>query len=92
MTDPAGQIFFLLRFFCFMAVFYLVLHKLVARLSSKPESKLLWFFDILTAPLIAPVKRWSNGAASKDQLISKALIAYAVLWLLLIVIGRRWSG
>jgi hypothetical protein len=50
-SDPIARIIFLLRFLCFMAVFYLALHKIVARLSRKPGSKLLWFFGVLTTPL-----------------------------------------
>ncbi|HEX5020819.1 MAG TPA: hypothetical protein VFX54_09185 [Candidatus Binatia bacterium] len=76
------------RFLCFMAVFYLGLHKIVARLSQKPNSKLLWFFSVLTAPLIRPVRAWVMPGTSEDQLLSRALLFYALLWLLFVVIGR----
>jgi len=91
LIDPVAQIVFLLRFFCFMAVFYLALHKLVARLSRKPDSKLLWFFAVLTAPLTLPVKRYSSPDASADQIVSYALVFYVVIWLLLIFAGRYLS-
>jgi hypothetical protein len=71
-----------------MAVFYLGLHKIVARLSQKPNSKLLWFFSVLTAPLIRPVRAWVMPGTSEDQLLSRALLFYALLWLLFVVIGR----
>ena len=71
-----------------MAVFYLALHKIVARLSQKPNSKLLWFFSVLTAPLIRPVRAWVMPDASDDQLLSRALLFYTLLWLVFIVIGR----
>lgn len=71
-----------------MAVFYLALHKIVARLSQKPNSKLLWFFSVLTAPLIRPVRAWVMPGTSEDQLLSRALLFYALLWLLFVVIGR----
>jgi hypothetical protein len=71
-----------------MAVFYLGLHKIVARLSQKPDSKLLWFFSVLTAPLIRPVRAWVMPGTSEDQLLSRALLFYALLWLLFVVIGR----
>jgi len=74
-----------------MAVFYLALHKLVARLSRKPDSKLLWFFAVLTAPLTLPVKRYSSPDASADQIVSYALVFYVVIWLLLIFAGRYLS-
>lgn len=73
-----------------MAVFYLALHKLVARLSRKPDNKLLWFFGVLTAPLTMPVKRYSSPDATEGQIVSYALIFYLLVWLLLIFAGRYW--
>ena len=90
MIDPIGQIIFLLRFFCFMAVFYLALHKLVVHLSRKPDSKLRWFFSVVTAPLTLPVKKWLNPDAPDDRIMSAALFFYGLLWLLLIFAGRFW--
>ena len=71
-----------------MALFYLALHKIVARLSQKPNSKLLWFFSVLTAPLMRPVRGWVMPDASDDQLLSRALLFYGALWLCLAVLGR----
>lgn len=88
MIDPLSQILFLARFLCFMALFYLALHKLVGRLSQKPRSKLLWFFGVLTAPLVRPVRAWIMPGASEDRLLSRALLFYGVLWLCLAVLGR----
>ncbi|HET9915966.1 MAG TPA: hypothetical protein VFQ89_02585 [Candidatus Binatia bacterium] len=90
LIDPIAQIVLLLRFFCFMAVFYLALHKIVARLSRKPDSKLLWFFGVLTAPLTWPVKRYSSPDATDDQIVSYSLIFYGLLWMVLIFAGRYW--
>ena len=59
-----------------MAIFYLALHKIVARMSRKPDSKLLWFFGVVTAPLILPVKKWSSPDATESQIISYALLFY----------------
>jgi hypothetical protein len=86
-TDPLSQILFVARFLCFMAVFYLALHKIVAR-SSRPGSKLRWFFGVLTAPLMRPVRAWIMPGASEDQLLSRALVFYGVLWLCLVLLGR----
>ena len=90
LIDPIAQILLLLRFFCFMAVFYLALHKIVARLSRKPDSKLLWFFGVLTAPLTLLVKRYSSPDATDDQIVSYSLIFYGLLWMVLIFAGRYW--
>jgi hypothetical protein len=91
LIDPAARILFLLRFLCFVAVVYLALHWTVRRFSVNPNSKLLWFFSVVTAPLTRPVKAWITPGASEDRIISTALIVYGVLWLLIAVIGRLWS-
>ena len=88
MIDPFSQILFVARFLCFMALFYLTLHKIVARLSQKPNSKLLWFFGVLTAPLMRPVRGWIMPGATEAQLLSRALLFYGILWLCLAVLGR----
>ena len=86
--DPLSQILVLARFLCFMAIFYLALHTLVFRFSQKPNSKLLWFFSVLTAPLTRPVRAWSMPGASENQLLSRSLLVYGFLWLCLVLIGR----
>jgi len=92
LIEPIAHIVLLLRFLCFMAVFYLALHKIVARSSRKPDSKLLWFFGVLTAPLTLPVKRYSSPDATADQIITYSLIFYGLLWMVLIFAGRYWVG
>jgi hypothetical protein len=88
MIESLSQIVFLARFLCFMAVFYLALHKLVARLSQKKNSKLLWFFSVLTTPLTRPVRAWTMPGTSDEQLLTKSLLFYSFLWVCFIVIGR----
>ena len=90
MSKSLTQIVFLLRFFCLLAVCYLALHKIVARFSRKPDSKLLWFFAALTAPLTHPVKRWSSPDATDNQIVSYAIIFYGTLWFLAIFAHRYW--
>lgn len=95
MIDPLSQIFLVARFLCFLAVFYLALHKIVSRLSHKPNSKLLWFFEVLTTPLTRPVRIWLMPAAANNRLLTGALFFYGCLWLLLIILERflsiNWS-
>jgi hypothetical protein len=95
LIDPVSQIFLVGRFLCFLAVFYLTLHNIVARLSRKPNSKLLWFFETLTAPLTQPVRIWLMPAAPKDRLLTGTLFFYGSLWLLLVILERilsiNWS-
>ena len=87
MTDPISQILLLARFLCFVAVFYLALHKTAARLSKKPDSKMLWFFSVLTTPLTRPVRKWFMPGANEDQLLSGALFCYGLLWFCLVALG-----
>lgn len=74
-----------------MAVVYLALHKIVARFSRKPGSKLLWFFSVVTAPLTRPVRKWLAPGAAEDRIVSSALIFYALLWLFIVLIARFWT-
>jgi len=91
LIDPTFKLFFLLRFLCFVAVVYLALHKIVARLSRKPGSKLLWFFSIVTAPLTRPIRNWLAPGAAEDRIVSAALIFYSLLWLFIVIIARFWT-
>jgi hypothetical protein len=71
-----------------MAVFYLALHNLIARLSRNPGGKVLWFFAVLTAPLTRPVRAWTINDASNHQLLTKSLLFYVCIWLGLIALSR----
>jgi hypothetical protein len=71
-----------------MAVFYLALHYLIARLSRKPDGKVLWFFAVLTAPLMRPVRALTINATSNHQLLTKSLLFYVCVWLGLIALSR----
>ena len=88
LIDPVIKLFFLLRFICFVAVVYLALHWTVRRLSAKPNSKLLWFFSVVTSPLTRPVKAWITPGAADDWIISIALLIYGLLWLVTILFER----
>lgn len=85
------RIIFLLRFLCFIAVVYLAMHVIVIRLSRKPGSKLLWFFSVLTRPLLRPVK-WLAPATAANRLPSTALFFYVLLWLVFVVLDEVFAG
>jgi hypothetical protein len=94
-NEPLAQIVFIARFLCFMAIFYLALHKLAARLTSKPDGKLMWFFSVLTRPLTRPVRAWISPGASEEQLLSRSLVFYACMWLCFVALEKmaglsRW--
>jgi hypothetical protein len=86
MTEPALQLLVLVRFLCFVAVVYLGLHIVFSRLISRPDSKVLWFFSVITAPLTWPVRVWITPHASEPHLRFTALIVYSLLWALAIVL------
>lgn len=75
------KILLLLRLVAFIAVFYLVLHFLVARWSRKPGSRLLWFFEVLTAPLTGWVAHLAPAGTPQPRLRLYALALFAVVWL-----------
>jgi len=87
-TDPVSGAIFLLRFLCFMAVVYLALHALVVRTVSKPDSKLIWFFSIVTDPLTRPVRSWVRRDAPPSHVLFFALVVYGVLWICLVAAGK----
>jgi hypothetical protein len=76
----------LLRFLCFVAVIYLGLHIVFSRLISKADSKVLWFFSVLTLPLIWPVRTWIAPNASEPRLRLTALVLYSLLWVIVLLV------
>jgi len=86
--DPLARIVFLLRFLCFMAVVYLALHAIVCRLISKSDSKLIWFFSVVTDPLTRPVRSWVRRDAPASRVLLVALVVYVALWICLVAAGR----
>ena len=71
----------LVWFVAYMATIYLVLHILVVRWSRAPGSRLLWFFGVVTGPLVAPIRRVLPPGTSPARVRWVAVAAYAGLWL-----------
>lgn len=92
MNEVALQVIVLLRFICFIALFYLMLHILVSRVIKRPDHKVLWFFSVLTDPLTRPVRVWVPGDVPEQRLRLLALIFYGVLWLLGVGLTRIVAG
>jgi hypothetical protein len=85
------QLIILLRFVCFIALFYLMLHILGSRIIKRPEHKILWFFSVLTGPLTRPVRAWASSDVPEQRLRWLALIFYALLWLVAVALSRLLS-
>jgi hypothetical protein len=66
----------------FMAVVYLALHMMFARLIGGPQSPVLWFFSVVTAPLTRPVRSLLPPGTAESRVRAVALGFYAGLWLL----------
>jgi hypothetical protein len=80
------RLLFLLRFLCFMCLLYLALHSILARLIARPDSKVLWFFSVLTSPLIRPLQRWIAPHSPEPHRRLVALMVYGVLWMLITLV------
>jgi hypothetical protein len=65
----------------FMASVYLALHVAFARFITSPRSPFLWFFSIVTGPLIRPVRSVLPTGTSEPRVRVAALVMYLVLWL-----------
>ena len=80
------RLLFLLRFLCFISLVYLGLHMICARLISRPDSKVLWFFSVLTSPLIRPLQMWIAPNSPEPHRRLVALMVYGGLWALITVV------
>ena len=88
MTAFTLRLLLVLRLLCFMALVYLALHVLVARLIANPHSKVLWFFSVLTAPLLWPLRAWRAPDVPTVRLLPVALGVYGVLWVLVVIVTQ----
>jgi hypothetical protein len=86
MTESILRLLVLLRFVCFVALVYLTLHVIFSRLISRPDSKVLWFFSILTMPLTWPIRVWLTSEVSDARLRYVALVVYGLLWVIILVV------
>ena len=79
MHDPVRFVLVIAWFLCYMASIYLALHVVVARLSRAPESRLLWFFSVVTAPLTRPVRAMLPAGTPEARVRVVALGVYVAL-------------
>ena len=69
----------MLWFVFYMASIYLALHIVVARFSRAPDSRLLWFFSVVTGPLTRPVRALIPPGTPESRVRLVALGAYVAL-------------
>ena len=65
----------------FMAAVYLGLHIVTARLVRRPQSPVLWFFGVVTGPLMRPVRALLPVGTPEPRVRLVSFLAYLVLWL-----------
>ena len=83
MSDLLYRAVILLWFVAYMSVIYLSLHLIVSRFARSPESRLLWFFAIVTGPLTRPVRGILPAGTNPTRVRLVALLVYGILWLAL---------
>lgn len=88
MADLTPKLLLMARFVCFMAISYLLLDALVARLLKDPASKVRGFFALLASPLTRPVRRFLAPSATDDQVRWAAIGLVGLLWALLALLPR----
>jgi uncharacterized protein YggT (Ycf19 family) len=71
----------LVWFLAYMAAIYLALHMVVARLSRAPDSRLLWFFSVVTSPLTRPVRALMPPGTPEGRIRLVTLLVLVALWI-----------
>jgi hypothetical protein len=79
MHDPVRFALVIAWFLCYMASIYLALHMVVARMSRAPESRLLWFFSVVTSPLTRPVRALLPAGTPEKRVRAVSLGFYVAL-------------
>lgn len=81
MHELIYRFFVLIWFLSYMAAIYLALHMIVARFTRAPDSRLLWFFSVITGPLTRPVRAWAPASTSEGRVRLVTLVVLVALWL-----------
>src|SRR5919106_2410818 len=75
------RLLLLISFVAYMAAIYIALHIIVAHFSRTPQSRLLWFFSVLTGPLTRPIGRLLPAGLTESQLRYVTLAVCVAIWL-----------
>lgn len=86
----------LVPFVFMMASVYLAVHIVFAHFIVSPQSQVLAFFTVVTAPLTRPIRRLLPAGTAEPRVRTVALVIYLVLWVvtdrLLRMLGSSLSG
>ena len=92
MADLSYRLLVLVWFVAYLSAIYLALHMMVARVSRKPGSRLLWFFSVVTSPLTWPVRAVLGAGLPEARVRLIAFFGYLVLWILTRLLLERMGG
>jgi len=76
----------------FMASIYLLLHVIFARLITRPDSPVLWFFGVVTGPLTRPIRAVLAPGTSERRVRLVSLWVYVAFWLGSRILLAQWIG
>lgn len=81
MYELIHRLLVLLWFLSYTAAVYLALHIVVARVSSRPDGRVLWFFSVVTGPLTRPVRAVLPAGTPEPRVRLVTLVVLVVLWI-----------
>jgi hypothetical protein len=91
--DPlVYRLLLLISFVAYMAAIYVALHIVVVHFSRTPDSRLLWFFSVLTRPLTLPIRTVLPTGTTESQVRYLTLVACVVVWLATRLLLVGWVG
>ena len=92
MHDLVYRLLVLVWFVAYMAAIYLGLHIVLARFITAPESRVLWFFSVVTTPLTAPVRAVLPRGTPEGRVRWITLALCAAIWLGARLVLARMGG
>lgn len=92
MHELVYRLLVLIWFVAYMGAIYLGLHILLAHLISAPESRLLWFFSVVTTPLTAPVRAVLPRGIPEGRVRWITLALCVAVWLGARIVLARMGG
>lgn len=92
MHDLLYRLLVLVWFVAYMAAIYLGLHIVLARFITAPESRLLWFFSVVTTPLTAPARALLPTGTPEGRVRWITLAVCATIWLAARLLLTRMGG
>ena len=81
MHELVYRLLVLIWFVAYMAAIYLALHIILARFITAPESRVLWFFSVITTPLTRPVRAALPAGVPEGRVRWITLALCVAVWL-----------